>query len=157
LNFHGSASNRGQTYRLSNIQSTEKKIKTMLRSKRSPNQVGDRLYDDAIKRRKSREAIKSSSKSPNKRFNNDKSKYYLLAGIIQEFNEACGQYINSHAKQELDFLKTFDIMKMLGFIRQKDNISQSEINSDKALFMDFWQNLDKHKDEVVNRELLISF
>ena len=48
-------------------------------------------------------------------------------------------------------------MKKLGFIRQKDKISQAEINSDKALFMDFWQYLEAHKKNIITRSVLLNY
>jgi hypothetical protein len=121
--------------------------------KKSPLKVSDKLYQDAIERRRSRDNKKSVMKIPNSSFKNSKSKHYLISSLISDFNEASDGIGES---QETDFLKTFEIMKKLGFIRQKDKISQAEINSDKALFMDFWQHLDKFKNSIINKELLFA-
>ena len=48
-------------------------------------------------------------------------------------------------------------MKKLGFIRQKEKISQAEVNTDKALFMDFWQYLEKNKKGNITRNMLLLY
>lgn len=148
-----SASKRGLAYRLANIKSTEKKLSSILKDKKSPLKVSDKLYQDAINRRRSRDNHKSSIVIPNSSFKNTKSKVYLISSLITDFNEASEGIGES---QEIDFLKAFEVMKKLGFIKSKEKVSQAEINSDKALFMDFWQHLDKFKDSIVNKELLFA-
>ena len=96
-----------------------------------------------------------SSNIINQEFQNEKSKIFLIHKLLEDFNQACSECIIG--SKEYDFLNIFEIMKRLGFIRQKENISQTEINSDKALFMDFWQNLDRYKQDNIERDLLLSF
>jgi hypothetical protein len=90
-------------------------------------------------------------------FKTSKSKDYMIARLIEDYNEACPVNINSKSNGVLDFLSVFEIMKKLGFIRQKDKISQADINSDKALFMDFWQYLEAHKKNSITRNLLLAY
>jgi hypothetical protein len=61
------------------------------------------------------------------------------------------------SNDDLEFLKAFDVMKKLGFIRQKEKLSQSDVNLDKALFMDFWQEIEEHKQNIVTRELILAY
>jgi hypothetical protein len=61
------------------------------------------------------------------------------------------------SNDDLEFLKAFDVMKKLGFIRQKEKLSQSDVNLDKALFMDFWQEIEEHKHNSVTRELILAY
>lgn len=80
-----------------------------------------------------------------------------MSQFLQDFNEACPINTNSKQIDDLDFLKTFDVVKKLGFMRQKEKLSQSELNSDKALFMDFWQVIEEHKQGQVTRDLVLSY
>lgn len=151
------ASNRGLTYRLANLKSTEKKLHKQLASRRSPKQVSNKLYQDALERKKSRESSKPNIVTPQQEFKSSKSKYYIIASLLEDFNAVCMPSITAKGTEELDFLKTFDIMKRLGFVRQKDKISQAEINADKAMFMDFWQQLEKYKHNVIDKAMVLVF
>lgn len=151
------ASNRGLTYRLANLKSTEKKLNKQLASRRSPKQVSNKLYQDALERKKSRESHKAKIVTPQQEFKSSKSKHYIIASLLEDFNSVCMQNATAKSTEELDFLKTFDIMKRLGFVRQKDKISQAEINADKAMFMDFWQQLEKYKNTVIDKSMVLVF
>lgn len=150
--------NQSLSDRLEDLKATEEKLHRQNKPKKSPKIITQKLYNDALTRRKSKEAErKFINKAPKSEFANKKSNNCLIQKLIDEFNDACHDCSVQNQKFEFDFLNIFEIMKKLGFIRQKENISQTEINSDKALFMDFWQFLDTHKKETITRDLLLSF
>lgn len=151
-----SSSNMGLAYRLSTIKGTGMQFSHELGRKRSPKQVSETLYQDAITRRKSKETMRSRQTSPNTEFKSSTSKYYLISKMITDFSESYSEN-NPKNSDDIDFLKTFEIMKRLGFIRQKEKTSQAEINSDKALFMDFWQELERNKNVGITKDMLFTY
>ena len=119
--------------------------------------TSQRLFKDADRRKKSKERVKPYVPSPNHKFKTQKSSQYLIAQFLGDFNKAFPSNLNFKRCEEVDFLKTYEIMKKLGFIRVKENLSQAEINSDKAMFMDLWQELETCKQEVISRDLILMF
>lgn len=143
--------------RLKNLKSAERTMRKEVQMKRSPKEITNKLYDDALKRRTSKERGNFYNAKSTNEYQNQKSKQFTISRLIENFNEACNQSTTDHSKEEMDFLNVFEMMKKLGFVRQKENISQAEINSDKALFMDFWQYLDENKKNKITKDLLLAF
>jgi len=96
--------------------------------KRSSLKASQRLYHDAVVRRKSKEKIKFFIASPKENFKTNKSSVYLIEQFLQDFNEAFSNCENESLSRNIDFTKTFEIMMKWGFIRPDLKLAQTEIN-----------------------------
>ena len=138
---------------LEQLKSTEKQMKKHVGRKQNPKQITNKLYGDAVKRKESAENRPKRKSPSSTHFQNHRSQVFTIKSLLESFNGATQEIIS----EKYDFLNIFEVMKKLGFVRQKESISQTEINSDKALFMDFWQYLETHKQGgKISRDLVLA-
>ncbi|CAI2360278.1 unnamed protein product [Moneuplotes crassus] len=123
---------------------------------RTPLKTSQRLYNDAIVRKKCKENLKFKI-PPKHTFKNDKSSQYLIGQFLKDFNEASLEYHPEGNQDRFEIKEAFQTMQILGFIRHRDRYSLYEINSDKELFMHFWEEIVNQKSQTVDRHTLLQY
>ncbi|CAI2359693.1 unnamed protein product [Moneuplotes crassus] len=117
--------------------------------------TSQRLYEDAISRKKSKERLKFKI-SPKNTFTTKKSSQYLVGQFLKDFNEAFTSN-DRDEKGEISLEKAYQIMQMLGFIRSVQKYSNSEVNSDRQSFMHFCEEMNHSDETTVKKEKLLQY
>lgn len=124
---------------------------SMKRYQPSPLQASNRLYNDALRRSKSREKSKSLSRSRIKVYKSSKSAQYLLGQFLKDFNEIFPTAETGVQQVRVEVAQ--EIMRNLGFIRKEPIGTRSQISQDYDLFDQFWKEITqaKGKEKPVSR------